>query len=69
MHGSFSLTPTDYIKFNLTGKTISGHVIIVEKSTGSNLIIENGTTKDITVDDTVIFQVAGNVLYSIIVLR
>ena len=69
MHGKYSLNAADYIKFNITAKSLNGHIIIVEKKAGGNLLIKTGTIKDVFVGDKVVFQVAGNVLYSIIVIR
>ena len=69
LHGQYSLTPTDYIKFNITGKSVVGHVITIDKSENGNIFIENSDMKDIFVGDTVVFQLAGNLIYSIIVIK
>ena len=45
------------------------HLVIFWHLVFGNILIENGTMRDIFVGDKVIFQVAGNMLYSIIVLK
>lgn len=69
LHGDFSLTSTDYIKFSLTNKAFNNRVVIVEKNTNNQFLVSGGTPRDIMIDDKVVFQVAGNVLYSIVIIR